>query len=210
MPRRDLFVTTKVWNDRQGYGEALRAFDESLARLRLDYVDLYLIHWPAPRRDAYVESWRALVRLREEGRARSIGVSNFNVEHLARLLDETGVAPAVNQVELHPRFQQAALRAFHAEHGIATMSWSPLAKGEVLGDPTIVELARRHGRTPAQVVIRWHVESGLIPIPKSAVPARMRENLDVFDFRLEADDMAAIARLDSAAGRLGFDPAVFS
>lgn len=206
VPRDALFLTTKLWNDRHGYDSALRAFDESLTRLGLDYVDLYLIHWPAPVRGLYVDTWRALARLKAEGRTRSIGVSNFNASHLARLLDETGVVPAVNQVELHPRFQQTALRAFHAEHGIATESWSPLAHGHLLTDPTIGALARKHGRTPAQVIIRWHLDSGLIVIPKSVVPARMRENFDVTNFRLDADDLAQIARLDRADGRIGFDP----
>ena len=210
VPREELFVTTKVWNERQGHDEALRAFDESLARLGLDYVDLYLIHWPAPRRDRYVDTWRALVRLREEGRARSIGVSNFTVAHLRRLVDETGVVPAVNQIELHPRFQQGALRAFHAERGIVTESWSPLGQGKLVGDPTIDTIARKHGRTSAQVIVRWHLDLGLVVIPKSSRPERMRENLDVLDFRLDAEDVARLAALDRPDGRLGFDPDVFS
>jgi 2,5-diketo-D-gluconate reductase A len=210
VPRDALFVTTKVWNERQGHDETLRAFDESLARLGLDYVDLYLVHWPAPRRNRYVETWRALARLREEGRARSIGVSNFTVAHLRRVIDETGVVPAVNQIELHPRFQQGALRAFHAERGIVTESWSPLAQGKLVGDPTIDTIARKHGKTTAQVIIRWHLDLGLVVIPKSARPARMRENLDVLDFRLDDEDMARIAALDRPDGRLGFDPDTFS
>ena len=210
VPRDELFVTTKVWNDRQGYDETLRAFDESLGRLALDYVDLYLIHWPAPRRDRYVDTWRALVRLREEGRARSVGVSNFTAAHLRRLIGETGVVPAVNQVELHPRFQQGALRAFHAEHGITTESWSPLGQGRLVGDPTLDAIARKHGKTAAQVILRWHLDLGLVVIPKSVRAERLRENLDVLDFRLDAEDMARIAALDRPDGRLGFDPDVFS
>ena len=210
VPREELFVTTKVWNDRQGYDDTLRAFDESLARLGLEYVDLYLIHWPAPRRDRYVDTWRALVRLREEGRARSIGVSNFTPAHLQRLIDETGVVPAVNQIELHPRFQQRELRAFVAERGIVTESWSPLAQGKLVGDPTVDAVARRHGRTAAQVILRWHLDLGLVVIPKSSRPERMRENLDVLDFRLDADDMARLAALDRRDGRLGFDPETFA
>jgi 2,5-diketo-D-gluconate reductase A len=210
VPREELFVTTKVWNERQGYDETLRAFGESLGRLGLDYVDLYLIHWPAPRRDRYVDTWRALVRLREEGRARSIGVSNFTATHLRRAIDETGVVPAVNQVELHPRFQQGALRAFHAERGIVTESWSPLGQGQLVGDPTLDTIARKHGKTTAQVILRWHLDLGLVVIPKSARPERLRENRDVFDFRLDVEDMARIAALDRPDGRLGSDPDAFS
>jgi 2,5-diketo-D-gluconate reductase A len=204
--RGDIFLTTKLWNAAQGYDSALRAFDESLARLRVDYVDLYLIHWPAPRRDLYVDSWRAFVRLRQEGRARSIGVSNFCPEHLDRVVGETGVVPAVNQIELHPRFQQSALRAADTTHGIVTQSWSPLGRGRLLDDPAIVAIAAKHGRTPAQVIIRWHLDNGLAVIPKSVTPERIRENIDVFAFKLDTDDLATIARLDDPAGRIGPDP----
>lgn len=207
--REELFITTKVWNDRQGYDSTLRAFDESLSRLGLDFVDLYLIHWPVAGSEAYRDTWRALVRLRQEGRARSIGVSNFMVEHLQRVIDETGVTPAVNQIELHPRFQQKELRAFHARHGIATESWGPLGQGTLLDDQEITALARKHGRTPAQIILRWHMDCGLIAIPKSVTPSRIRENLDVFGFRLDADDMRVIEGLDRASGRVGPDPAVF-
>lgn len=206
LPRDHVFITTKLWNDRQGYDEALVAFDRSLERLGVDYVDLYLIHWPAPKRDRYVDAWRALVRIREDGRARSIGVSNFKPHHLERIIGETGVTPAVNQVELHPRWQQRELREVNARHGIATESWSPLGQGRLLQDPVIGRIAQKHGKTPAQIVIRWHLDSGLIVIPKSVTPSRIRENIEVFEFALDGDDMAAIERLDDPRGRIGPDP----
>ncbi len=209
LPRDEVFVTTKLWNESQGYDRALRAFDKSLERLGLDHVDLYLIHWPCPQQELYLESWKALIRLREDGRARSIGVSNFAPEHLDRIIQETGVVPAVNQIELHPRFQQASLRSANAAAGVLTESWSPLGQGQILEDPVIMGLAARHGVTPAQVVIRWHVQLGLIVIPKSVTPARIVQNLDVFGFELDADDMAAMASLDTAEGRIGPDPASF-
>ncbi|MFY4722280.1 aldo/keto reductase [Streptomyces sp. LaBMicrA B280] len=196
LPREDLFVTTKVWNADQGYDATLRAFDTSLARLGLDHVDLYLIHWPAPARDLYRDSWRALERLAGEGRIRAAGVSNFQPGHLRRLLEDATLTPAVNQIELHPGLQQAELRAFHAEHGIATEAWSPLAQGAVLGEPVISDLAARYGRSPAQIVIRWHLQLGNIVIPKSVTPARIRENFDVFGFTLTAEEMQALAALD--------------
>jgi 2,5-diketo-D-gluconate reductase A len=202
-------VTTKLWNTDQGYDSALRAFDASLKRLGRDSVDLYLIHWPAPAQDRYIDSWKALVRLREEGRVRSIGVSNFQAAHLRRIVDATGVVPAVNQVELHPRFQQHELRAVHAQLGIVTESWSPLGQGRLLADPALADIAAKHGKTPAQVIIRWHVDSGLMVIPKSANPVRLKENLSVFDFRLDEGDMAAIAALDDPEGRIGAHPMAF-
>lgn len=205
----EVAVTTKLWNESQGYDRALRAFEKSLQRLGRDSVDLYLIHWPCPSQDLYVESWKALVRLKEEGRVRSIGVSNFNPDHLRRIVDETGVTPAVNQVELHPRFQQADLRAAHAELGILTECWSPLGQGRLLQDPAIGKIAAKHGKTPAQAIIRWHLDSGFLVIPKSANPERVRQNFQVFDFALDAEDMAAIAALDDANGRIGPDPAKF-
>ncbi|WP_304187925.1 aldo/keto reductase [Phenylobacterium aquaticum] len=208
LARDAVFITTKLWNENQGFDAALAAFDKSLGRLGLEFVDLYLIHWPAPTQDLYLDSWKALVRLKEEGRAKSIGVSNFAIPHLERIIGETGVTPAVNQIELHPRFQQADLRGFHAAKGILTESWSPLGQGKTLDDPTLVAIAARHGKTAAQVVIRWHVQLGLIVIPKSVTPSRIAENLDVFGFELSAQDMAAIAGLDGA-GRIGPDPAAF-
>ncbi|MER5852517.1 aldo/keto reductase [Streptomyces sp. NPDC002012] len=196
LPREDLFVTTKLWNADQGYDSTLRAFDASLAKLGLDRIDLYLIHWPTPARDLYLDSWRAIERLAADGRIGAAGVSNFQPAHLQRLLDNSELVPAVNQVELHPGLQQAELRAFHAEHGIATEAWSPLAQGAVLSDPAITTIAERTGKSPAQVVLRWHLQLGNIVIPKSVTPSRIRQNLDVFDFQLTDEDMAAIAATD--------------
>ncbi|MEU4112594.1 aldo/keto reductase [Streptomyces sp. NPDC027717] len=203
--REELFVTTKLWNDDQGHDSTLAAFDASLDKLGLDHVDLYLVHWPTPARDRYLDTWRALERILEQGRARAIGVSNFQVPHLRRLMDHTGIVPAVNQIELHPALQQAELRAFHAEHGIVTEAWSPLAQGAVLGDEAIVAAARRHGVSPAQVVIRWHLQIDNVVIPKSVTPERIRQNLDVFGFRLSDDELDAIAALDRGL-RTGPDP----
>jgi 2,5-diketo-D-gluconate reductase A len=207
--RAEVFVTTKLWNEDQGYDRALRALDASLQRLGMDYVDLYLIHWPAPGQDRYLDTWKALIRLRDEGKARSIGVSNFAVQHLERIIRETGVAPAVNQVELHPRFQQGELRAAHQRLGVATESWSPLGQGALLADPVVARIAARHGKTPAQAIIRWHLDLGLIVIPKSVTPARIAQNFDVFDFKLDAEDLAAMAALDDRHGRMGPNPLVF-
>lgn len=204
--REDVFVTTKLWNDNQGHDETLVAAEKSLGRLGLEYLDLYLIHWPAPAKGLYVESWKALVRLQQEGRVKSIGVSNFAAEHLDRIICETGVAPAINQIELHPRFQQRALREANAARGVLTESWSPLGQGQLLSDPVIAGIAARHGKTPAQVIIRWHVDSGLVVIPKSVTPERIVQNFGVFDFQLDEADKAAIAGLDSDAGRIGPDP----
>lgn len=210
LPREELFVTTKVWNSDQGYEETLRAFDTSAGLLGLDHLDLYLIHWPTPERDRYLDTWRALERLYAEGRVRAIGVSNFHPAHLERLLKVAEVAPALNQVELHPYLQQAELRAFHAGHGIATEAWSPLAQGGgLLSDPVVAALAERHGRTPAQVVLRWHLQLGNVVIPKSATPARIRENLDVFGFTLTEAELAQLAGLDRD-GRVGPDPDTFN
>ncbi|MFG3053506.1 aldo/keto reductase [Kitasatospora sp. NPDC048239] len=196
LAREDLFITTKVWNADQGYDATLRAFDASLAKLGTDYADLYLVHWPAPARDLYLDTWRALEKLAAEGRIRAAGVSNFLPAHLRRLAEHSSLVPAVNQIELHPGLQQAELRALHAEQGTATEAWSPLAQGAVLGDEAIVAAAARHGKSPAQVVIRWHLQLGNVVIPKSATPARIRENIDVFDFTLSDEEMAAVAALD--------------
>ncbi|MEU8568515.1 aldo/keto reductase [Streptomyces pathocidini] len=207
--REELFVTTKLWNGDQGYDSTLRAFDTSLSKLGLDYVDLYLIHWPLPSRGTYVDSWKAFEKIYADGRAKAIGVSNFLPEHLRTLVKETSVVPAVNQIELHPWLQQGESRAAHAEHGIATEAWSPLGQGKgVLEDATIAELARKHDRTPAQIVLRWHLQLGNVMIPKSVTPSRIRENIALFDFELDEADLATLAGLD-AGRRLGPDPATF-
>jgi 2,5-diketo-D-gluconate reductase A len=207
--RNELFVATKLWNDRHGHDISRSAFMESLEKLGLDYVDLYLIHWPVPKNDLYVQAWETLIQLHDEGLARSIGVCNFNINHLQRLLDETGVLPVVNQIELHPRFQQAELRAFHEEHDIITEAWSPLGQGQLWNDPTLAKLARKHGRSVAQIMLRWHIQLGNMVIPKSVTPSRLVENFNVFDFHLSEEDMQAIAALDAPDGRTGPDPELF-
>jgi 2,5-diketo-D-gluconate reductase A len=207
--RGDVYVVTKLWNADQGYDTTLRAFDESLARLGIDYLDLYLIHWPLPEVDAYVDTFKAFAHLRDQGRVRSIGVSNFEPEHLKTLIDESGIVPAVNQIELHPLLPQYELRELHASLGIATEAWSPLGQGSLLANATVVDIADAHGKTPAQVLIRWHVQLGNIVIPKSVNPDRIASNLDVFDFELGEQDMASIASLDDGT-RLGPDPRTFN
>ena len=207
--RDELFITTKLTNSEQGYDKALRAFDESMNKLGLDVLDLFLIHWPQPMFDQYVETWRAFERLLADGRVSSIGVSNFEIEHLERLLAETDVVPAVNQVELHPEFPQEELREFHAEHGILTESWGPLGQGKgLLENPHILDVARGKGRTPGQVVLRWHLQVGNVVIPKSVNPDRIRENIDIFDFELDEADMRAIEQVRTGR-RLGADPNYF-
>ena len=201
-------MTTKCPNSDHGFDEARRALHGSLERLGLDFVDLYLIHWPIPARDRYVETWKAFIELQSEGLVRAIGVSNFQPDHLRRIVDETGVTPAVNQVELHPRLQQAGLRREHDDRGIVTEAWSPLAQGAVLGDPTITAIAAEHDKTPGQVVIRWHLQLGNVVIPKSATPERIKENFDVLDFSLTAEEMEAIDALDRGE-RIGPDPDTF-
>ena len=208
--REELFITTKLWNADQGYDSTLRAFDESLKKLKLDTLDLYLIHWPTPARDLYVDTWKAFAELQKEGRVRAIGVSNFQPAHLRRLIDETGVVPAVNQVELHPYLQQGELREFHAQHGILTEAWSPLGQGgELLSDPVVAKIALAHGRSAAQVVLRWHLQIGNIVIPKSVTPSRIRENIDVFDFELATAEIEALSTLDRG-GRIGPNPDTFN
>ena len=208
VPREELFVTTKLWNDRQGYDEALRAFDESAAKLGLDYLDLYLIHWPAPGQDLYVPTWKAFEKLRADGRVRSIGVSNFQIPHLRRLFEDTDVVPALNQIELHPNLQQGDLRSFHHEHDIATEAWSPLGQGKgLLEDGTLGSLAQKYDKSPAQIVLRWHLQLGNVVIPKSVTPSRVRDNINVFDFELADDDLAVIAALETGK-RVGPDPDV--
>src|SRR3954454_21679744 len=208
VPREDVFVTTKLWNSEQGYDSTLRAFEQSLERLGSDHVDLYLIHWPLPAQDRFLDTWRAFERIREEGGARSIGVSNFRVEDLERLEREAEQRPTVNQIELHPRLQQGELRAWDDDHEVVTEAWSPLAQGDLLEDGTIETVAAHHERPPAQVLLRWHLQLGNVVIPKSATPNRIRENFELFDFALSEDDMAAIERLDSGE-RTGPDPGTF-
>jgi 2,5-diketo-D-gluconate reductase A len=206
IPREELFITTKLTNSEQGYDQTLAAFDESMRKLGLDVLDLFLIHWPIPMFDLYGETWRAFVRLQQEGRVRSIGVSNFEVEHIERIVSETGVVPAVNQIELHPQFPQEELRAYHAEHGILTESWGPLGQGKgLLENRHVTEVAERKSRTPAQVVLRWHLQLGNVVIPKSVTPSRIKENFDVFDFELDEADMASIAQVNTG-NRLVLQP----
>lgn len=203
----DMFVTTKVWNDEQGYDSTLRAFDESARLLQRDVVDLYLIHWAMPQQGLYVETWKALIELKKQGRVRSIGVSNFEKDHLQKIIDETGVVPVVNQIEIHPFFQQEELRHFHKSVGIQTEAWRPLGKGTVLKDELIAGIARKHGKSPAQVILRWHLQNEVVVIPKSVHRERMAENLDLFDFVLPEQEMEAIATLHRADGRMGENPA---
>ena len=208
IPRDDIFVTTKVWNDRQGYASTLQAVSESLKRLQLDRLDLVLIHWPCAARDQYVDTWRALIKLRDDGTITSIGTSNFNATELDRLTAETGVTPVLNQIELHPQLQQTQLRAAHAQRGIITQSWTPLGGGKSFTTPAIQTIAKRLNRTPAQVVLRWHLDLGLSVIPRSSRKVGLAENLAVQDFTLTAEDQKAIAALDKG-NRIGPDPAVF-
>ncbi|MGI8903247.1 MAG: aldo/keto reductase [Solirubrobacteraceae bacterium] len=208
LDRDDVFITTKCFNDDHGHEQARRALRASLDQLEVAHVDLYLIHWPVPAQDRYVETWRAFIELQEQGLARAIGVSNFQPAHLERLVKETGVTPAVNQVELHPHFQQAGLRHEHGELGIVTEAWSPLGQGHALGDPVIEQIAESRRRTPAQVVIRWHLQLGNVVIPKSVTPERIVENFDVLDFELDEDEMTAIEAID-AGQRTGPDPDTF-
>lgn len=208
VPRENIFVTTKIWNDNQG-ADAAKAFEESLSKLGLDYVDLYLIHWPCPRRRLFVQTWKAMIALREAGKIRSIGVSNFSDEHLATLIGETGVTPAVNQIELHPYFQRREARATDKARGIVTESWSPLGQGGELTDPLLAEIAKAHGKSPAQVILRWHTQIGAVAIPKTANPQRIVENISIFDFELSAAEMEGIMKLDKPDGRIGPDPEMF-
>ncbi|NUP65873.1 MAG: aldo/keto reductase [Nonomuraea sp.] len=208
VPREKVFVTTKLWNGDHTRAEA--AFDESLARLGLDYVDLFLIHWPVPEQDRYVQAWRAFEKIYRDGRAKAIGVSNFTIEALTRLMDETDITPSINQIELHPYFQQREMRAFHEANGILTEAWSPLGQGKgLLADPALIVLSEKYGRTPAQIVLRWHLQLGNVVIPKSVTPSRIEENIDVFGFILDAEDMAAIGAMN-AGRRIGPDPASFN
>ena len=208
VPREDIFVTTKLWNDEQLNAE--KALETSLKKLQLDSVDLYLMHWPCPQQDHYVAGWKQMIKLQEQGLVKSIGVCNFHEAHLKRLIDETGVTPVINQIELHPMLQQRSLHAWNATHHIQTESWSPLAQGGagVFDQEVIKQLAQKYNKTPAQIVIRWHLDCGLVVIPKSVTPSRIKENFDVFDFRLEKSELGDIATLDRN-NRLGPDPEVF-
>ncbi len=209
--RAELFITSKLRTGSMGFDEALRGCEASLGALGLDQLDMFLIHWPVPKLDRYVETWKALVRLREEGRVRTIGVSNFLPEHLIRIIDATGVAPALNQIEIHPLYQQRAVRAFHDAHNIQLQSYSPLGHGKALDNKVIGAIARKHGKSPAQVILRWHLQGGLVTIPKAAQLEHMRENLEVFDFLLDEQDLAQIVNLDDPeSGRTGSDPATFN
>jgi 2,5-diketo-D-gluconate reductase A len=208
IPREEIFLTTKLWNTEQGFDSTLAAFEKSIEALDTAHVDLYLIHWPVPSRDLYMDTWRAFERIHAEGGARTIGVSNFRIADLERLRCEAEVMPTINQIELHPLLQQEELRAWHAAHGIVTEAWSPLAQGEILGEETLMTIAAHHQKTVAQVVLRWHLQLGNVVIPKSVTPERIRENLDIFGFELSEDDLAAIARLE-AGHRTGPDPETF-
>lgn len=208
LPREEIFVTTKIWNDDQGYDRTLAAIDESLARLNIDYVDMLMIHWPKPQLDLYLETWAAFQKAMEAGKIRGIGVSNFQPNHLDRLLEAGGTVPAINQIELHPGLQQAVVRAYDAQHGIATEAWSPLARGRFNEDATVVSIADKHGKSSTQVVIRWHIELGNLVIPKTATASRLQENISVFDFSLDDDDMAKLTTLDSGL-RTGPNPDEF-
>lgn len=209
LDRDDIYVTTKCWNADQGYDEAMRAFDTSMAKLGIEQVDLYLIHWQCLEVGKYLDTWRALIEIQASGRARSIGVSNFHEKALREIIDATGVVPVLNQIELQPWLPQHHMRAVDASLGIATESWSPLASGELINDPLLASIGAKHGRSSAQVMIRWHLQLGLIVLPKSVTPARIRENIDVFDFSLDEDDMAAIATLESGR-RTGPNPDEFN
>jgi 2,5-diketo-D-gluconate reductase A len=208
LDREEVFITTKCFNSDHGYDQARNAFKKSLNQIELDYVDLYLIHWPVPSADKYVDTWRAFVELQSEGLVRSIGVSNFQPAHLERVIEATGVTPAINQIELHPLLQQHGLRREHEELGILTEAWSPLAQGLVLDDPVITQIAEAHSKTPGQVVIRWHLQLGNVVIPKSVTPERIEQNFDVFDFTLTEQEMSEIEGLD-AGHRTGPDPDTF-
>jgi 2,5-diketo-D-gluconate reductase A len=209
LAREDLFVTSKLNNGFHAYDDALDAFDQSLKDLDIDYLDLFLVHWPLPGVGDYVETWKAMEKMYESGRVKAIGVSNFQTTHLNRLAAETTITPAVNQIEIHPYLGNEEVRAYDAEHGIATEAWSPIAKGKVLDDPTITRIAQNLGKTPAQVTLRWHVQRGDIVFPKSVTRSRVEENFALFDFELSTEDMTSITALDRGE-RTGPDPDTFN
>ena len=204
--RDELYITTKIWNSEQGYDTTLKSFDVSMNKLGLEKLDLLLIHWPSAHRGLYVDTWKAMIQLQRNGRVKSIGVSNFAIEHLTQILDATSVVPVINQIELHPHFQQKELRAFHEKNNIKTEAWSPLGQGKVIADPVVKTIAEKHKKSPAQIILRWHMDSGLIAIPKSVTPSRIQENIQIFDFKLDADDMRAMEKIDNKSGRIGPDP----
>lgn len=206
LSRDEVFITSKLRNGSHARDKALKAFDETMSELGIEQIDLFLIHWPVPAQHQYVEAWKALVELQKEGRIKSIGVSNFNQNHLEDIINATGVVPVVNQIELHPRYQQRDKAAFHKANKIAIESWSPLGQGQMLSDPIIAEIAKKHGKTPAQTIIRWHLDVGHIVIPKSVTPERIVENFQVFDFKLDAEDLGKIATLDDTEGKIGAKP----
>lgn len=206
LPRKELYITTKIWNSEQGYDAALKSFEVSMKKLGLTYLDLLLIHWPAPKKNLYSETWKALVQLKKEGRVRSIGVSNFNQDHIEKIVEESSFIPAVNQIECHPYFQQRSLREFHQKLGIRTESWSPLGQGKIMQDETLKKIAERHGKSTAQIILRWHLENGLIAIPKSTNQKRIEENFSIFGFSLDEQDHKLISALDKKDGRIGPDP----
>lgn len=206
LKREEIFLATKVWNTDQGYDATLRAMDSSLSKLKTEYLDLYMIHWPAPKQDKYLSSWKALMRLRKEGVAKSIGVCNFNQEQIEKLINETGIVPVINQIELHPHFQQKELRAFHEKHNIVTEAWSPLARGKLFDDELIVSIAKKYQKSPAQVVLRWHFENGIVAIPKSSTQLRILENLDIFNFSLTPEELIMLSTIDDKNGRTGPNP----
>jgi 2,5-diketo-D-gluconate reductase A len=210
VPRHELFITSKLRNGGHARDLALKSFDATMKALGLEQLDMFLIHWPVPSQDKYVEAWKTLVELKTQGRIRSIGVSNFNLDHLERIIGETGETPVVNQIELHPRFQQRDKRAFHKQHDIFIESWSPLGSGRMLDDATVGAIASKHGKSIAQVIIRWHLQGGLIVIPKTTHRERMAENFDVLGFELDADDLNKIDGLDQRDGRVGANPATAS
>ncbi|MCC8180518.1 MAG: aldo/keto reductase [Planctomycetes bacterium] len=208
-PRKEIFVTTKLGNDAHGYDKTMRAFDDSMAKLKLDYLDLYLIHWPLAGSEKYIDSWKAFIELQKAGRIKSIGVSNFLDYHIRRLIDETGVAPVINQIEYHPYFQQPELAARNREFGVVTEAWAPLGRGGALTDAKIGKIASKYGKSPAQIIIRWHLDKGFVVIPKSSNPQRMRENIDVFNFKLTDEETAMLDSMHNGV-RTGDDPATFA